>query len=155
MRGLDAKPRHHPLTTLAESVDAYLASHPEPKRADLGRLHEKFKSLFPGQPVSYFDGLDDNGKVVANPTLGYGTHALDYANGASKQTFKLGLSANKTGISIYVMGIIDKTLLESMFQDSLGKAKITGYCIRFGKLADIDVNLLMDVIANVIHRRCD
>ena len=60
MRGLDAKPRHHPLTTLADSVDAYLASHPEPKRIDLGRLHERFKNLFPGQPVSYFDGLDDN-----------------------------------------------------------------------------------------------
>jgi len=37
-----------------------------------------------------------------------------------------------------------------MFQDRLGKAKVTGYCIRFGKLADIDVDLLMDVIANVI-----
>lgn len=152
---MDAKPRHHPLTTAVDSVDAYLGSHPEPKRTDLYVLHERFTSLFPDQPATYFDGLNDNGKVVANPTLGYGTHALEYANGASKQTFKLGLSANKTGISIYVMGIIDKTLLESMFQDRLGKAKITGYCIRFGKLADIDVNLLMDVIANVIHRRCD
>lgn len=150
MRGLDAKPRHHPLTTLAESVDAYLGSHPEPKRADLYKLHDRFVSLFPGQPVSYFDGLDDSGKVVANPTLGYGRHTLEYANGAFKETFKLGLSANKTGISIYVMGISDKTLLQSMFQDRLGKAKVTGYCIRFGKLADIDVDLLMDVIANVI-----
>jgi len=155
VRGLDAKPRHHPLTTLAESVDAYLGSHPEPKRTDLCCLHEKFKSLFPGQPVSYFDGLDDNGKVVANPTLGYGSHTHKSANGASKKVFKLGLSANKTGISIYVMGIADKMLLQSMFQDRLGKAKVTRYCIRFGKLADIDVNLLMDVIANVIHRRAD
>lgn len=150
MRGLDAESRHHPLTTQAERVDAYLESHPEPKRADLYILHERFISLFQGQPVSYFDGLDDNGKVVANPTLGYGTHTIRYANGASKQTFKLGLSANKTGISIYVMGITDKMLLQSMFQDRLGKAKVTGYCIRFGKLADIDVDHLMDVIKNII-----
>jgi hypothetical protein len=147
---MDAKPRHHPLTTLVESVDTYLGSHPEPKRADLYKLHERFVNLFPGSPVSYFDGLDDTGKVVANPTLGYGKHTLEYATGASKEVFKLGLSANKSGISLYLMGIKDKTLLKSMFQDRLGKAKVTGYCIRFGKLADIDADILMDVIANVI-----
>ena len=147
---MDAKPRHHPLTTSVESVDAYLGSHPEPKRTDLYSLHERFTSLFPGSSVSYFDGLDDTGKVVANPTLGYGKHTIEYASGSSKEVFKLGLSANKTGISIYVMGIKDKALLKSLFQDRLGKAKVTGYCIRFGKLADIDVDILMDVIANVI-----
>ena len=133
-----------------ESVDAYLGSHPEPKRTDLYSLHERVTRLFPGSPVSYFDGLDDTGKVVANPTLGYGTQTVEYASGSSKEVFKLGLSANKTGISIYVMGIKDKALLKSLFQDRLGKAKVTGYCIRFGKLADIDVDTLMNVIANVI-----
>ncbi len=48
------------------------------------------------------------------------------------------------------MGIKDKALMKSLFQDRLGKAKVTGYCIRFGKLADIDVDTLMNVIANVI-----
>ena len=48
------------------------------------------------------------------------------------------------------MGIKDKALLKSLFQDRLSKAKVTGYCIRLGKLADIDVDILMDVIANVI-----
>ena len=138
------------MTTQVESVDAYLGSHPEPKRTDLYSLHERFTRLFPGSPVSYFDGLDDTGKVVANPTLGYGTQTVEYASGSSKEVFKLGLSANKTGISIYVMGIKDKALLKSLFQDRLGKAKVTGYCIRFGKLADIDVDTLMNVIANVI-----
>ena len=150
MRGLDAKPRHHPLTTQVESVDTYLGSHPEPKRTDLYILHERFTSLFPGSPASYFDGLDDTGKVVANRTLGYGKHIIEYASGASKAVFKLGLSANKTGISIYLMGIKDKTLLKSMFQDRLGKAKVTGYCIRFGKLADIDLDVLMDVLAELV-----
>ena len=138
------------MTTQVESVDAYLGSHPEPKRTDLYSLHERFTRLFPGSPVSYFDGLDDTGKVVANPTLGYGTQTVEYASGSSKEVFKLGLSANKTGISIYVMGIKDKALLKSLFQDRLGKAKVTGYCIRSGKLADIDVDTLMNVIANVI-----
>jgi len=93
--------------------------------------------------------LDDTGKVVANTTIGYGKHTLSYANGASKETFKLGLSANKTGISVYVMGIKDKTLLISLFGDRLGKAKVTGYCIRFGKLSDINVEIRIDVISSV------
>ena len=138
------------MTTQVESVDAYLGSHPEPKRTDLYSLHERFTRLFPGSPVSYFDGLDDTGKVVANPTLGYGTQTVEYASGSSKEVFKLGLSANKTGISIYVMGIKDKALLKSLFQDRLGKAKVTGYCIRFGKLADIDLDVFMDVLAELV-----
>jgi len=135
---------------MLDSVDTYIESHPEPKRSDLIRLHERFKSLFPGEPVSFFDGLDDSGKVVANPTLGYGKHIIQYARGTSRETFKLGLSANKTGISVYVMGISDKTLLLRMFADRLGKAKVTGYCIRFGKLADIDVGVLVDSLTKLV-----
>ena len=133
-----------------DSVDAYIESHPEPKRSDLVRLHEQFKSLFPGEPVSFFDGLDDSGKVVANPTLGYGKHTIQYARGATRETFKLGLSANATGISVYLMGISDKTLLQKMFANRLGKAKVTGYCIRFGKLADIDVDVLVDSVTKLV-----
>jgi hypothetical protein len=48
------------------------------------------------------------------------------------------------------MGISDKTLLQRMFADRLGKAKVTGYCIRFGKLADIDVNVLIDALTKLV-----
>ena len=138
------------MITTGGCVDAYIESHPEPKRTDLSRLHEQFKSLFPGELVSFFDGLDDSGKVVANPTLGYGKHTIQYASGATRETFKLGLSANATGISVYLMGISDKTQLQRMFADRLGKAKVTGYCIRFGRLADIDVNVLIDALTKLV-----
>ena len=150
MRRLDAKPRHYPLTTMLDSVHTYIESHPEPKRSDLSRLHDKFESLFPGEAVSFFDGLDDSGKVVANPTLGYGKHTIQYASGATRETFKLGLSANKTGLSVYLMGITDSKLLQQTFQGRLGKAKVTGYCIRFGKLADIDVDVLVDSLTKLV-----
>jgi hypothetical protein len=135
---------------MLDSIDTYIGSHPEPKRSDLIRLHDHFKNLFPGEAVSFFDGLDDSGKVVANPTLGYGKHIIQYASGATRETFKLGLSANKTGISVYLMGISDKTLLLRMFADRLGKAKVTGYCIRFSTLADIDVDVLVDSLTKLV-----
>ena len=149
MCGLDAKSRHHSLITVIDSVDAYIGCYEELKRTDLCVLHEQFVRLFPGEPVSYFDGLDDTGKVVANPTLGYGKYTIQYASGASRETFKLGLSANATGISIYLLGITDKKLLQGIFLDRLGKAKVTGYCIRFRKLADIDIDVLLDGIRTV------
>lgn len=137
------------MITVIDSVDAYIGRYEEPKRTDLCVLHEQFVRLFPGEPVSYFDGLDDTGKVVTNPTLGYGKHTIQYASGATRETFKLGLSANATGISVYLMGISDKTLLQKMFANRLGKAKVTGYCIRFGNLADIDIDVLLDGIRTV------
>jgi hypothetical protein len=48
------------------------------------------------------------------------------------------------------MGISDKTLLLRMFADRLGKAKVTGYCIRFGKLADIDLEVLVDSLTKLV-----
>ena len=52
------------------------------------------------------------------------------------------MSANKTGISIYILGIKDKTYLAQTYGKELGKAKVTGYCIRFNKLKDINIKVL-------------
>jgi hypothetical protein len=48
------------------------------------------------------------------------------------------------------MGITDTNLLQRTFQDRLGTAKVTGYCIRFGKLADINVDVLIDSLAKLV-----
>jgi len=37
-----------------------------------------------------------------------------------------------------------------MFADRLGKAKVAGYCIRFGKLADIDVDVFVDSLTKLV-----
>jgi len=43
---------------------------------------------------------------------------------------------------LYILGIDDKTLLARTFGKKLGKAKVTGYCIRFKSLNDIDPDVL-------------
>jgi len=52
------------------------------------------------------------------------------------------MSANTTGISIYILGIEDKTYLAQTFGKELGKASVSGYCIKFKALKDIHLNIL-------------
>jgi hypothetical protein len=50
--------------------------------------------------------------------------------------------ANKTGISVYILGIKDKKYLAITYGKKLGKASVTRYCIRFKKLKDINIYTL-------------
>jgi hypothetical protein len=130
---------------LAE-IDAYLAAQPEPKRRDLQALHDLVLAAMPGCKLWFLDGKDDNGKTVSNPNIGYGQHTLTYADGKTRDFYKIGLSANTAGISVYVMGAEDKTWLARTYGPKLGKASVTGYCIRFKALKDIDIDVLRAVI---------
>ncbi|MBA1550741.1 DUF1801 domain-containing protein, partial [Klebsiella pneumoniae] len=76
----------------------------------------------------WFDsGIDDKGKLVANPTIGYGLFTIQYADGRTKEFFQIGISTNATGISVYIMGLKDKTYLPENYAEKIGKAKVTGY----------------------------
>ena len=81
-------------------------------------------------------------KTVSNPTIGYGFHTIKYANGKTREFFQIGMSANTAGISVYILGLKDKTYLAQTYGSKLGKAKVTGYCIRFKALKDIDIDIL-------------
>ena len=93
-----------------EQVEAYLASQPEPKQADLRRLHAHILAEFPGCRLWFTDGTNADGKVVANPNIGYGAYTITYADGSSREFYRIGLSANTTGISVYVLGLDDTDL---------------------------------------------
>lgn len=127
-------------------VEAHLASQPEPKRTDLRELHARLRAAYPDARLWFNDGTNDDGKVVTNPDIGYGTHTMAHADGSSREFYRIGLSANASGISVYVLGLEDKTFLSRTYAASIGKAKVTGYCIRFRRLSDIDVDVLMDAV---------
>jgi hypothetical protein len=83
-----------------------------------------------------------NGKVVSNPNIGYGLQTMKLAGGKTREFYQIGLSANTTGISVYIMGLADKKYLATTYGKKLGKASVTGYCIKFKALKDIDMNVL-------------
>lgn len=129
-----------------EQIETYIASLPEPKRTDIQELHKRILKVLPACKLWFLDGKDANGKIVANPNIGYGFQVIKYANGTTKDFFKIGSSANKTGISVYILGIKDKTYLAETFGKQLGKASITGYCIKFKALKDINIDVLMEAV---------
>ena len=116
------------------------------KQQDLLVLHELMRSILPTGKLWMEDGKNDAGKVVTNPTIGYGQQTMLLAKGKSREMFQIGISANSSGISIYLMGIRNKLDLAQQFGLKLGKAKVSGYCIKFKQLADLDLSVLEEVI---------
>lgn len=129
-----------------EEIKKYINSQPEAKRADMQALHQILLELAPQCKLWFLDGKNSENKIVAHPNIGYGSYTIKYAGGATRDFYRIGLSANKTGISVYIMGIRDKTYLTETFGKDLGKARITGYCIKFKTLKDINVDTLKAAI---------
>lgn len=129
-----------------QQIDAYIAGQPEPKRADLLELHQLMLRVSPDGALWFLDGRNEDGKVVSNPNIGYGNQTIKYAGGNVRQFYRIGLSANTTGISIYIIGLDDKKYLAGTFGGRLGKASITGYCIKFKTLKDMDMDVLEELI---------
>ena len=133
-------------------IEAYIASQPESKRGELRQLHQRILETMPQAKLWFLDGKNDAGKVVSNPNIGYGSLTLRYADESSREFYQIGLSANTAGISVYIMGIADKTYLPAVYGTKLGKANVTGYCIKFKRLADIDIQALETAIRDGIQR---
>lgn len=128
--------------TVQEQIRNYIASQPEPKRRDMRALHDMIQQVMPGCKLWFLDGKDSEGKTVSNPNIGYGSRDHKYADGSVSEFYQIGLSSNKTGISIYILGIEDKKYLANTFGKGLGKASVTGYCIKFKALNDINADVL-------------
>jgi len=129
-----------------QQIEAYIASQPEPKRGDLQALHRLILQTMPGCKVWFLDGKNSEGKVVSNPNIGYGSHTIRYADGTTREFYQIGLSANTAGISVYILGIKDKAYLAQTYGKQLGKASVTGYCIKFKTLQAINPDVLAAAI---------
>jgi hypothetical protein len=127
---------------IQEQIKKYITSQPEPKRSDMQALHLLTLQVLPKRKLWFLDGKDDKGKTVSNPNIGYGSYTIKYADGTTREFYQIGLSANTTGISVYIMGIEDKAYLAETYGKKIGQASVTGYCIRFKTLKDINLDIL-------------
>jgi hypothetical protein len=125
-----------------EQIKKYIASQAEPKRSEMQDLHRLTLQIMPACKLWFLDGKDSENKTVSNPNIGYGSYTIRYADGKAKEFYQIGLSANTTGISVYIMGIEDKKYLAQTFGKKIGKASVTGYCIKFKTLKDINIDVL-------------
>ena len=127
---------------IQDQIKEYITSQSESKRNDMQELHRIILAIKPTCKLWFLDGKNGDGKIVSNPNIGYGHYTIKYADGKTREFYQIGLSANTTGISVYIMGIDDKTYLAKTYGKNLGKASVTGYCIKFKSLKDINIDVL-------------
>ncbi len=125
-----------------ELIKTYITTQPGQKRLDMEVLHKLMLKTAPGCKLWFHDGRNEQNKIVSNPNIGYGAFLIKYAGGKTKEWFRIGISANTTGISVYILGLADKTYLAKTFGKKIGKASLTGYCIKFKSLKDINIEVL-------------
>ena len=134
-----------------KQIKEYITNQPEPKRREMQELHQHILQVMPECKLWFLDGKDDKGKTVSNPNIGYGSYTINYADGTTRKFYQIGLSANTSGISVYIMGIEDKTYLAKTYGKKLGKASVTGYCIKFKTIKDINIDILQAAIRNGVE----
>lgn len=125
-----------------EQIDSYITSQAEPKRSDMQVLHKLILQVMPACKLWFLDGKNSENKTVSNPTIGYGLRTINYADGKTRAFYQIGISANTGGISVYILGIEDKKYLAQAYGERLGKASVSGYCIKFKRLKDINIAIL-------------
>ena len=125
-----------------DQIKEYIASQPEPKRSEMQVLHQIILQIMPACKLWFLDGKNSENKTVSNPNIGYGFQTIKYADGKAREFYQIGISPNTTGISVYILGIEDKNYLTQAYGKKIGKASVTGYCIKFKTLKDINIDIL-------------
>ncbi|MEJ1241030.1 DUF1801 domain-containing protein [Chryseolinea sp. T2] len=129
-----------------DQIKKHIAGQPASKLSDMQALHQIILELNPACKLWFLDGKNSENKTVSNPNIGYGLQTRKYADGKAREFYQIGVSANTTGISVYILGIDDKTYLAKTYGKKIGKAGVTGYCIKFKKLGDINIEVLKAAI---------
>ena len=102
------------------------------KQEDSRRLLHLMQEVTGEKPVMWGDSI-----------IGFGKYHLKYESGRELDWMLAGFSPRKQNLTIYMMGGFEnqETLLKK-----LGKAKHSVGCLYTKKLADIDVNVLREMI---------
>ncbi|WP_420585102.1 DUF1801 domain-containing protein [Ruegeria sp.] len=116
-----------------ESVEAFLSSvQPSAKAADARALDALFRTVTGFEPAMWGPSI-----------VGYGRYHYRYKSGREGDFLATGFSPRKTALSIYIMpGYADFGDILSR----LGKHKTGKSCLYVNKLADIDPEVLSELI---------
>ncbi|SRR5579862_1600635 len=113
------------------SIDAFINSLPEPRRADVRALVKLMRSVSHQEP-----------KMWGGSIIGFGSYHYHYESGREGDAPLLCFSPRKSANVVYI-SLNDKSLL-----DKLGKHKLSGGCLHISKLSDVDAAVLKAIMAD-------
>jgi len=119
----------------ARTTEEYLAELSEPRRSEIARLDKLIRQTVPG--------LDPH---IRSGMLGYGTYHYKYASGREGDWFRIGLASNKNYISLYACAANERGYVAERYKERLPKASIGKSCVRFKRLADLDLEVLKELL---------
>jgi Domain of unknown function (DU1801) len=112
----------------ATPPDQYIAELEEPRREQVGRLHDLIRTTVPDLEPYMESGM-----------IGYGRYHYRYASGREGDWCLLGLASHKRYISLHVTAEDGKGgYLAEAYRDRLPKADIGKSGVRFTRLDDLD-----------------
>ncbi|HKQ60291.1 MAG TPA: DUF1801 domain-containing protein [Candidatus Polarisedimenticolaceae bacterium] len=131
--------------TAPTTPTAYIAAQDEPKRTELRQLHQLIRRTVPSMKPYIQSGMGDG-------MIGYGRFPYKAGNKYT-EWFRVGLASNKTGMSVYVCAGDAKGYFPEQAGKRLGKVMVGKSCIRFKKLADLNTDVLVQVLkqAETVH----
>ena len=122
-------------TAKAGTPKEYIEGVAEPRRSELRELHRLITRTAPKLKAKLWGGM-----------IGYGSYHYRYATGREGDWFVVGLMSRKGGISFYACLGDGKQYIAEKYKRQLPKASIGRSCIRFRRLADVDLRVLAKII---------
>jgi hypothetical protein len=123
-----------PVSTPEEYLEAVDSS----RKTDIGALHAIIRKCAPKFEPFIYKGI-----------LGYGTYHYKYASGREGDWFRLGISSNKSYISLYVAPT-PEGYSAKRYGKTLGKANIGISCVRFKRLSDLNLDVLKAMLKDSV-----
>ena len=120
----------------------YIQELEEPRKSDVAKLDALIRKTAPKLKPFVHSGM-----------LAYGPTHYKYASGREGDWFKIGVASNARYISLYACAADEKGYVAERYEQALPKAKIGKSCVRFNKLADLDLDALARLIQDAEKAR--
>ena len=126
------------------SPDDYIASQVPDIRGVLEKLHTLIKQALPDQDCCLWEGVFWGGSQ--QQIIGYGNYSYQRSDKKQVEWFTVGLARQKNYFSVYVNAVEDKAYLAEIYRSRLGKVKTGKSNISFRNLADVNLDVLTEMI---------
>lgn len=123
------------------NVDDFIATVEKPVRRDDAKVLRGMMERVTGEPATMW-----------GPTIiGFGTYHYRYASGHEGDSCRVGFSPRSANLVLYVGGFPEfEDLLER-----LGKYKRSNACLYLNKLADVDLEVLEEIVRRTFEAASD
>jgi hypothetical protein len=129
---------------VASSPDDYIASQTPEVRTVLEELHALIKEALPNQDCCLWEGVFWGGSEQR--IIGYGDYSYLRSDKTQVEWFIVGLARQKNYFSVYVNAVEGKKYLAEIYRPRLGKVKTGKSNISFRNLADVNLDVLTEML---------